>query len=154
VRVDTTQVNWYCTNTNPTSPYHILYSAVKNANVIYACDCTYTCICFPSNDFWLVWIRDRIDPPHPLACRKRWLNGAVLRIETVKAEAPCHSRCDTINIPPCAKVLSAEHRPKLCSPSPVRVTSALVKNSWAGRKTVNNQSNLWYLTISYILHWT
>jgi hypothetical protein len=43
--------------------------------------------------------------------------------ETGKTEAPCHSRCGTIKIPPCSEALSAEHRPKFCSPSPVMVTS-------------------------------
>jgi hypothetical protein len=28
-----------------------------------------------------------------------------------------------IKIPPCSKALSAEHRPKFCSPSPAMVTS-------------------------------
>ena len=36
---------------------------------------------------------------------------------------PFQSRCGTIKIPPCSKALSAEHRPKFCSPSPVMVTS-------------------------------
>jgi hypothetical protein len=31
-----------------------------------------------------VRIRVRIDPPHPLVCRKRWLNGAVLRMRPEK----------------------------------------------------------------------
>jgi hypothetical protein len=70
-----------------------------------------------------VRIRDRIDPPHPLVCRKRRLNGAVLRIRAEKTKAPYHSRYGTIKIPPCSKTLSAEHRPKFCSPSPVMVTS-------------------------------
>jgi hypothetical protein len=43
--------------------------------------------------------------------------------ETGKSEAPCHSRCGTVNIPPCSKTLSAEHRPRFCSPSPIKVTS-------------------------------
>jgi hypothetical protein len=47
--------------------------------------------------------RVRIGPPHPLACRKRRLNGAVLR----KTESLCHSRCGTIKIPPCSKALSS-----------------------------------------------
>jgi hypothetical protein len=29
--------------------------------------------------------------------------------ETAKTKALCHSRCDTVNIPPCSKTLSAEH---------------------------------------------
>jgi hypothetical protein len=69
-------------------------------------------------------IRVRISPLHPLVCRKRRLNGAVLRMRsTGKTEAPCHSRCGTIKIPICSKALSAEHRPKFCCPSPVMVTS-------------------------------
>jgi hypothetical protein len=40
-----------------------------------------------------------------------------------KTKTQCHSRCGTINIPPCSKALSAEHRPKFCSPSQVMVTS-------------------------------
>jgi hypothetical protein len=31
-------------------------------------------------------------------------------------ESPFHSRCSTINIPPCPKVISAKARPKVCSP--------------------------------------
>jgi hypothetical protein len=31
-----------------------------------------------------VWILARIDPPHPLVCRKRRLNGAILRMRPEK----------------------------------------------------------------------
>jgi hypothetical protein len=31
-----------------------------------------------------VWIRVRIDPSHPLVCRKRRLNGAVLQMRPEK----------------------------------------------------------------------
>jgi hypothetical protein len=31
-------------------------------------------------------------------------------VETGKTDAPCHSRCGTIKIPPCSKALVAEHR--------------------------------------------
>jgi hypothetical protein len=58
--------------------------------------------------------------------------------ETGKTEVPCHSRCCTIKIPPCSKALSAEHRPKFCSPSPAMVTTPYKKNG-AGRRTVNKQ---------------
>jgi hypothetical protein len=51
-----------------------------------------------------VRIRVRIDPPYPLVCRERHPSD-----ETEKTEVPCHSRCDTIKIPPCSKALSAEH---------------------------------------------
>jgi hypothetical protein len=64
-----------------------------------------------------------IDPPHPLVCCKRLLNGIVRRRRPEQIEAPCHSRCCTIKTPPCSKALSAEHRPNFCSPSPVKVTS-------------------------------
>jgi hypothetical protein len=50
-----------------------------------------------------------------------------------KTEAPCHSMCGTIKIPPCSKALSAEHRPKLCSPSPVMVTSPYYINNACNR---------------------
>jgi hypothetical protein len=43
-------------------------------------------------------IRVRIDPPHPLVCRKRRLNGGGPSDETGKTEVPCHSRCGTIKI--------------------------------------------------------
>jgi hypothetical protein len=56
--------------------------------------------------------------------------------ETGKTEAPCHSRCGTIKILPCSKVLGDQHRSKFCSGD----VSIWVKNSRAGRKTVNNQS--------------
>jgi hypothetical protein len=96
-----------------------------------------------------VRIRVRIHPQHPLACRKRWLNGNpwgseleyALRIplqvvrdkwgghldETRKTKVPCNEKTEVpcgrvtagvaINISPCSKALSAEHRPKFCSPS-------------------------------------
>jgi hypothetical protein len=61
-----------------------------------------------------VSIRVRIDPPYTLICRRGGHSD-----ETGKTEVTCHSRCGTIKIPPCSKVLSAEHRPKFCRPSPV-----------------------------------
>jgi hypothetical protein len=64
-----------------------------------------------------------IDPPHPLVCRKRRLNGAVLWMRPGKTETPCHICCDTTKIPPCLKVQNSEHRHKFCSPSSVMVTS-------------------------------
>jgi hypothetical protein len=59
-----------------------------------------------------------------------------------KTEVPCHSSFVLIKIPPCLKALRAEHRPTFCSSSPLIVTSPCVwvKYSWAGHKTVNNQS--------------
>jgi hypothetical protein len=95
---------------------------------------------FFSNMMGSVRIRIRIDPPHPLFCRKRRLNVAVLRM---KQENPrsCVSQCGTIKIPPCSKALSVEHRPNFYRPSPAKGdVSIYVKNSWAGGKTVNNQS--------------
>jgi hypothetical protein len=59
----------------------------------------------------IYWFRVRIGSPHPLGCRKRRLNGAVLQMRPGKP----------IKIPPCSKALIAEHRPKFCSPSPVMV---------------------------------
>jgi hypothetical protein len=71
----------------------------------------------------LNWIRVRIDPLHPHACRKWRLNGAFLRMRPEKPKVPCHSRCGTIKIPPSSKALSAEHMPKICSPSLAMITS-------------------------------
>jgi hypothetical protein len=85
-------------------------------------------------NFSLIWrpvrIQVRIDPPHPLVSPKRRLNGGggVPSNETGKTEVPRHSRCGTIKIPPCSKALSAEHRPKFCSPSPAIVTSPYKRN--------------------------
>jgi hypothetical protein len=67
--------------------------------------------------------RVRINTRLPLVCCKRWLNGARSFRWDRKPEAPCYSRCNTIKIPSCSKALSAEHRPKSCSSSPVLVTS-------------------------------
>jgi hypothetical protein len=50
-------------------------------------------------------IRARIGPQHPLVCRKRRLNGAVLRMRPKKLRPLYHSRCGTIKIPSCLKVL-------------------------------------------------
>ena len=35
--------------------------------------------------------------------------------ETVNTEAPCHSRCDTLKIPPCTKAIGADPRTTFCS---------------------------------------
>jgi hypothetical protein len=43
--------------------------------------------------------------------------------ETGKTEAPCHSRCGTIKVPPYSKAMGDEHRTKICSSSPVIVMS-------------------------------
>jgi hypothetical protein len=48
--------------------------------------------------------------------------------ETGKTEVPCRSRCGLIKIPPCSEALSAEHRPKFCSPSPAMATSPYKRN--------------------------
>jgi hypothetical protein len=68
-------------------------------------------------------IRVRIGPLHPLASRKRRLNGGVPSDETGKTEEPCRSECGTIKIPPNSKALSAEHTPKFCIPPPAMGTS-------------------------------
>jgi hypothetical protein len=62
--------------------------------------------------------------------------------ETGKTKVPCHSRCGTIKTPHCLKTLSAEHRPKFCSRLHRQWwrLHIYVKNSWAGRKIVYNQS--------------
>jgi hypothetical protein len=86
----------------------------------------------------LVRIRVRIDSPHCLVYQNRQLNGVVLRRRPGKSEVICHSRWGTIKTHPCSKAQSDENRLKFSSPSPVIVTS--VKNSWAGRETLNNQS--------------
>jgi hypothetical protein len=70
-----------------------------------------------------VGIQVTIDPPHPIVCRKR-LDGAGPSDETGKTKAKCHSRFGTRKIHPCSKALSAEDRPKFCSPSPLIVTSS------------------------------
>jgi hypothetical protein len=63
-----------------------------------------------------------------------------------KTEAPYHSRCGTIKIPAYSKALSAEHRPRFCSPSPVMVTSPYEWKilEWDVKQKIINQSiNLW-----------
>jgi hypothetical protein len=69
-------------------------------------------------------VRNRSSSSDPLA-RKRRLNGAGGPSDkTRKTEVQCHSWYDTIKIlAPCTKALSAEHRPKFCSPSEVMVAS-------------------------------
>jgi hypothetical protein len=51
-----------------------------------------------------IWVK--IDPPHPLEAIE-WGGPAD---ETRKTELAWHSRCGTIKMPPCSKVLSADHR--------------------------------------------
>jgi hypothetical protein len=92
-----------------------------NINLIIDLIRTYGCI-IP------VRIRVRIDPPHPLLCRKRRLSGAVPRM---RPEIP-RSRVTagvTLKIPPCLKALSAEHRPKFCNPSPAMVSEKFLSGT-------------------------
>jgi hypothetical protein len=79
-----------------------------------------------------VRIRVKIGPPHPHACRRRRLIGAVVRMRTEKNQVQCHSRCGTIKIPPSSKALSAKHRPKFHSPSPAKVTSHISEKFLSG----------------------
>jgi hypothetical protein len=58
-----------------------------------------------------------------LLCRKRRLNGTVLRMRLEKIEVLYKFRCDMIKIPLRSKALSAEHWTKFCRPWPVMVTS-------------------------------
>jgi hypothetical protein len=50
-------------------------------------------------------------------------NFSNLHVNKSSNEVRCHSKCGTIKIRPCSKALSAEHRPKFCSPSSAMVTS-------------------------------
>jgi hypothetical protein len=70
----------------------------------------------------LVRIQVGIGPPSPCVSEEAIKWGGPSD-ETGKTEVPYHSRCDTIKIPPCSKALSADHRPKFCSLSPVMATS-------------------------------
>jgi hypothetical protein len=60
-------------------------------------------------------------------------------------EAPCHSRCDTIKIPPCSKALCAKHSPKFCSLSPIVVTSPYKRN------VLERDVNRWIINQSVII---
>jgi hypothetical protein len=53
----------------------------------------------------------------------KWRRPVRIRVRKGPLHPLANSRCGTIKIPPYSKALSAEHRPKLCSPSPVMVTS-------------------------------
>jgi hypothetical protein len=101
-----------------------------------------------------VRIRVRIDSPHPFECRRRRLNGVVLRMRQGKPENPCYSRSGTIKIPPCSKALSVMHRPTFYSPSPVIVTSQSINCKIVERDylTINNQLiNDWHNLFKYCL---
>jgi hypothetical protein len=65
-----------------------------------------------------VRIRVRIDPSHPLVCRKRRMNGVIRKNRGPVSQQVLHNKDPSL-----LKALSAEHRPKFCSPSPVMVTS-------------------------------
>jgi hypothetical protein len=65
-------------------------------------------------------IRVRIDPPHPLVCHKRRLNGAVLRLRPENL-GPMSQQLWHDKNPSLLK--GHEHRPKFCSLSPAMVTS-------------------------------
>ena len=56
-----------------------------------------------------IWVRI------PLPYGKSQLNG-VLLMEMFKTDALCHSRCGTIKIPPCSKVVNDKR--KFCIPHP------------------------------------
>jgi hypothetical protein len=69
-------------------------------------------------------------------CVSPRLNGTDLRINSEKPR-PRLSMCGTIKIVPCSKILSVEHRPKFLHPFTGNGdVSMSVRNSWAGRKTV------------------
>jgi hypothetical protein len=55
------------------------------------------------------------------------LNNFSLIYVTIACDSS-HSRCSTIEIPPCSDVLSAKHRSKFCSPSPPMVTSPYARS--------------------------
>ena len=53
------------------------------------------------------------------ACRS-W---RIILGRSANTEAPCHSRCGTIKIPPCSNAVGVGHRTQICSNSTTRVTS-------------------------------
>jgi hypothetical protein len=101
-----------------------------------------------SYGYYPVRIRVRIDLPRPVVCRMRWLNGLVFRMRPEKPR-PCVTAgvCGTIKIPPCSKALSAEHRPKFCSPSMAMATSSYMWKIL--QRTVKLSSIIWILTCIY-----
>jgi hypothetical protein len=62
--------------------------------------------------------------------RSEWMGGPSDKTKkkrkkkkrTLKTEVPCHSRCGTIKIPPCSKVLSAENQ-SIIQPSTIQFTN-------------------------------
>jgi hypothetical protein len=70
------------------------------------------CVSLEATEWGPVRIWVRIRPPHSFASRKRLLNGGGPSNETGITGAPCHSRCGTIETPPCSKALIAKHRRK------------------------------------------
>ena len=63
------------------------------------------------------------------ARRKRRPTKLVRQHETAKNEALCHSRCGTIKIPPCSKIIGVEQqRSKFSIPSPSMVMSSWERN--------------------------
>jgi hypothetical protein len=89
-----------------------------------------------------VMIQIRIDHPHLHVCCMRKLNGAVLWMRPTKNEVPYRSRFGTIKIPPCSKALRYEHRLNFAALRQQLGRLHINENSWAGRKTVNNESIL------------
>jgi hypothetical protein len=75
-------------------------------------------------------IRVRTDPPHPLVCRKRQQNGAVLRMRRKKhfpvSQEVWHGKDPSL-------LRGPERTPKLCSPS-VNISEIFL--SGTGRKVV------------------
>jgi hypothetical protein len=59
------------------------------------------CIDFTISFLWVLFrpvrIRVRIGPPHPLVCRKRWLNGVVLRMRPENRLFTCTVIVRTLN---------------------------------------------------------
>jgi hypothetical protein len=59
-----------------------------------------------------------------------------------KTEVPCYSKYGTIKISLCSKDMSAQHRPKFCSASPVMVASLykFIIIEWDVKQLIINQS--------------
>ena len=63
----------------------------------------------------------------------------VLRTETVKTDAPCHSRCGTLKNPHCSMAISAEYRSKFAALHRQLVTSPYKWNNleWDVKQQIN-----------------
>ena len=84
--------------------------------------------------------RARMDPLHPFLVVPGDKTGTSVRMRPRKTEIPGHSRCGTINIPPCSKSVRARYRHK-CLAFHRQLWRHLMTKIFSSGTVNNRQSN-------------